>query len=191
MGFFDKLDDLTGSIKDAAGDVVEFIDDKVDMPVILGASSAFPHRRLSRRRRPAPASAPLTVRLPPPPPPRVPPPASPPADVKGMKEAGSAVYESSRETSDLCRETIDKAAEVVSFGMELKDTLDGLSADGTLDSDKFAVIQDLVDGDRIRAATALAGDLGGLALRCVDKSREWSVACWRLVGSAALWQQEH
>ena len=108
-----------------------------------------------------------------------------------MKDAGGAVYESSRETSDLCRETVGKAAEVVSFGMELKDTLDGLSADGTLEADKFAVIQDLVDGDRIRAATALAGDLGGLALRCVDKSREWSALWRRLVGSAALWRQGH
>lgn len=128
MGFFDKLDDITGSIKDAAGDVVEFIDDKVDLPVII--------------------------------------------DVKGIKAAGGAVYVASRETSDLCHDTIDKASEVVAFGLELKDTLDGLSADGTLDASKFEVIKDLVDGDRIRAATALAGELGGLALRCVDKSQD-------------------
>ena len=31
------MDSLKGSLKDAAGDVYEYIDDKVDMPVIIGA----------------------------------------------------------------------------------------------------------------------------------------------------------
>lgn len=126
--FLDKMGDLVGSVKDAAGDVIEVIDDAVDMPIII--------------------------------------------DIKGIKRAGSAVYETSRETSDLCNTTIDKASEVVAFGLELKETLDGLSADGTLDASKFEVIKDLVDGDRIRAATALAAELGGLALQCVDKSQD-------------------
>ena len=49
LGFFDKMDDFKGSIKDAAGDlkasikdaagdVIEFIDDKIDVPVLIGAS---------------------------------------------------------------------------------------------------------------------------------------------------------
>ena len=66
---------------------------------------------------------------------------------------------------------------MVSFGLELKDTLDGLTEGGhgergVVEASKFEVIKDLVDGDRIRAATALAGELGQLALECVDKSRE-------------------
>ena len=31
------MDSLKGSLKEAAGDVYEYIDDKVDMPVIIGA----------------------------------------------------------------------------------------------------------------------------------------------------------
>lgn len=38
MGFSESLSGLKGKAKDAAGDVMEFIDDKVDMPVIIGAS---------------------------------------------------------------------------------------------------------------------------------------------------------
>jgi len=93
-------------------------------------------------------------------------------DIDGIKNAGGQVYKTSRETSTLCHTTISKANEVVAFGMELKDTLDGLSADGTLQADKFDIIKDLVDGDRIREATALAGELGDLALQCVDKSQD-------------------
>lgn len=124
------MDSLKGSVKDAAGDVMEFIDDKVDMPVII--------------------------------------------DIKGIKEAGGAVHATSRETSDLCRSTIDKASEVVSFGMEMKETLDGMTGDegGGLDASKFEIIKDLVDGDRIREATTLAGELGDLALQCVEKSQD-------------------
>mmetsp|Transcript_19345 Transcript_19345/g.36124 ORF Transcript_19345/g.36124 Transcript_19345/m.36124 type:complete len:136 (+) Transcript_19345:234-641(+) len=125
MGFFDSI---TGSMKEKAEDVIEYIDDKVDLPVII--------------------------------------------DIDGIKNAGGQVYKTSRETSTLCDTTISKANEVVAFGMELKDTLDGLSADGTLQADNFEIIKDLVDGDRIREATALAGELGELALQCVGKSRE-------------------
>mmetsp|Transcript_37946 Transcript_37946/g.68330 ORF Transcript_37946/g.68330 Transcript_37946/m.68330 type:complete len:585 (+) Transcript_37946:2-1756(+) len=122
------MDSLKGSLKEAAGDVYEYIDDKVDMPVII--------------------------------------------DINGIKRAGGAVYTTSRETSDLCHTTMDKTSEIIAFGLELKETLDGLSEDGTLEASKFEIIKDLVDGDRIRAATALAGELGDLALQCVDKSQE-------------------
>jgi len=128
MGFKDSLSGIKASIKDAAGEIAEYIDDKVDMPVIV--------------------------------------------DIKAMKDAGTTVYQTSRETSDLCHTTIDKASEVVAFGLELKETLDGLSEGGTLEASKFEIIKDLVDGDRIREATALAGELGDLALQCVDKSHD-------------------
>lgn len=97
------------------------------------------------------------------------------ADIKGIRSAGTKVHAASRETADLCVTTVAKAEEVVAFGLELRETLDGLSeADGkTMDASKFEVIRDLVDGDRIREATGLASELGGLALRCVDKSREF------------------
>lgn len=45
MGLFEKIDDLAGSvagsIKDAAGDVIELVDEKVDLPVIIGKISDF------------------------------------------------------------------------------------------------------------------------------------------------------
>ncbi|KAL7532641.1 hypothetical protein ACHAXR_004753, partial [Thalassiosira sp. AJA248-18] len=128
MGFLDSMNDLKGSVKDAAGDVMEYIDDKVDMPVII--------------------------------------------DVKAIKSAGGRVYTTSRETSTLCHDTISKAHEVVAFGLEMKDTLDGMSEGGTLEASKFEIILDLVDGDRIREATTLAAELGDLALNCVEKSQD-------------------
>ena len=97
-------------------------------------------------------------------------------DINGIKRAGGAVHTTSRETSDLCHTTMDKTSEIIAFGLELKETLDGLSEDGTLEASKFEIIKDLVDGDRIRAATALAGELGDLALQCVDKSREFMLS---------------
>lgn len=94
-------------------------------------------------------------------------------DIKAIKNAGTTVHRTSRETSDLCNTTIDKASEVVAFGLELKETLDGMTEGGTLDASKFEIIKNLVDGDRIREATILAGELGDLALQCVGKSREF------------------
>eukprot|EP00581_Thalassiosira_minuscula_P010958 CAMPEP_0183713812 /NCGR_PEP_ID=MMETSP0737-20130205/8558_1 /TAXON_ID=385413 /ORGANISM="Thalassiosira miniscula, Strain CCMP1093" /LENGTH=66 /DNA_ID=CAMNT_0025942659 /DNA_START=59 /DNA_END=256 /DNA_ORIENTATION=+ len=66
MGFKDSLSGITSSIKDAAEDAIDYIDDKVDMPDII------------------------TDNL---------------IDIKAMKEAGTKVYQTSRETSDLCHTT--------------------------------------------------------------------------------------
>ena len=182
MGFMERMDSLKGSVKDAAGDVMEFIDDKVDMPVIIGECCVVLYFFMSHLRPTgcfqlrierewndfyfqhvvftSHALFPNTnIRT----------------DVKGIKEAGGAVHATSRETSKLCHSTINKASEVVSFGMEMKETLDGMTTDeggGGIDASKFEIIKDLVDGDRIREATRLAGELGDLALQCVEKSRE-------------------
>lgn len=67
---------------------------------------------------------------------------------------------------------------MVSFGRELQATLENVTGGGerSLDASKFAIIQDLVDGDKIKEATKLARDLSGLSLECVNKSREMMVA---------------
>mmetsp|Transcript_58852 Transcript_58852/g.119838 ORF Transcript_58852/g.119838 Transcript_58852/m.119838 type:complete len:613 (+) Transcript_58852:144-1982(+) len=125
------------SIKDAAGNVMDKIDDKIDMPIII--------------------------------------------DFVGIKAAGDDCYERARETSGLCQTTILKASEMVNFGREIQSTLDdmvGVKRTGSrgIDSSKFEIIQDLVDGDRIRQATELAKELSGLSLLCVEKSKEMMVS---------------
>ena len=112
------------------------------------------------------------------------------SDFVGIKKAGDDCYSTARETSGLCKITIEKANEMVSFGRELQDTLKDVVGGGrsgtravakssSFDASKFAIIQDLVDGDKIKEATKLAKDLSGLSLECVDKSKEMMVAMER------------
>lgn len=100
-------------------------------------------------------------------------------DFVGIKRAGDECYTSARETSGLCQITIEKANEMVSFGQELSSTLNGICSNnsntksrGGIDASKFAIIQDLVDGDRMKSATRLANELSELSLDCVTKSTE-------------------
>lgn len=89
-------------------------------------------------------------------------------DIKGIRRAGSDCYTAARETSDLCTTTIERATTMVQFGDDIKSTL--TSFQGGINADTFRTIQDLVDGDQVKAATALAADLDVLALECVEKS---------------------
>jgi len=134
-----KLGGLADSIKDATENVIDKIDDKFDMPIII--------------------------------------------DFVGIKRAGDECYTSARETSGLCQITIEKANEMVSFGQELSSTLNGICSNSNssnnastksrgIDASKFAIIQDLVDGDRMKAATQLANELSELSLECVTKSTD-------------------
>lgn len=126
------------------------------------------------------------------------------SDFVGIKKAGDDCYSTARETSGLCKITIEKANEMVSFGRELQDTLKDVVGGGrngngngtravakssSFDASKFAIIQDLVDGDKIKEATKLAKDLSGLSLECVDKSKEMMVAMERGIDAlvSTLW----
>jgi len=140
--FGSKLAKFGDSLKNAAENVLDKIDDKVDLPIVI--------------------------------------------DFVGIKKAGDDCYSKARETSGLCKITIEKAHEMVSFGRELQATLDdavggmgkrsGTRSRGGLDASKFAIIQDLVDGDKMKDATKLAKDLSDLSLECVDKSQEMIAA---------------
>jgi hypothetical protein len=109
------------------------------------------------------------------------------ADVVGIKKAGDDCYSTARETSGLCKITIEKAHEMVAFGKDLQTTLKDVVGGGRsssrrnrfLDASKFAIIQDLVDGDKIKEATKLARDLSALSIECVDKSKEMMAAMER------------
>jgi len=142
--FASKLSRFGDSLKDAAENILDKVDDKVDLPIVI--------------------------------------------DFVGIKRAGDDCYLKARETSGLCKTTIEKAHNMVCFGRELQATLDDVvggkggrrgttrSNRGGLDASKFAIIQDLVDGDKIKEATNLATDLSGLSLECVDKSQEMMTA---------------
>ena len=105
------------------------------------------------------------------------------ADFVAIKKAGEDCYSTARETSGLCKTTIEKANEMVTFGRDLQMTLENVvestsasSKDRGLDASKFAIIQNLVEGDKIKEATQLAKDLSGLSLECVDKSKQMITA---------------
>lgn len=93
-------------------------------------------------------------------------------DIKGIRRAGSDCYTSAKDTTELCTTTIERAQKMVNFGNDIKATLTSFqrSGGGGITADTFATIQDLVDGDQVKEATALAADLDILALKCVDKS---------------------
>ena len=92
-------------------------------------------------------------------------------NIKGIKRAGSQCHEAARETSTLCNSTVAKARDMVEFGLDIKSTLDDLGGrEGGIDASTFATIQDLMDGDKIKAAMKLAGEMDELALKCVDQS---------------------
>ena len=72
---------------------------------------------------------------------------------------------------------------MVEFGRELQTTLEDVcnssgsnTQQRSLDASKFAIIQDLVDGDKIKEATRLAKDLSEHSLECVEKSKEMITA---------------
>mmetsp|Transcript_32649 Transcript_32649/g.71636 ORF Transcript_32649/g.71636 Transcript_32649/m.71636 type:complete len:572 (-) Transcript_32649:66-1781(-) len=91
-------------------------------------------------------------------------------NIKGIKRAGSACHDAARETSVLCNSTVSKASEMVEFGLDIKSTLDGLGGQDGIDASTFQIIKDLIDGDKMRAAMSLAGEMDDLALACVDQS---------------------
>eukprot|EP00588_Corethron_pennatum_P023324 CAMPEP_0194330084 /NCGR_PEP_ID=MMETSP0171-20130528/50520_1 /TAXON_ID=218684 /ORGANISM="Corethron pennatum, Strain L29A3" /LENGTH=616 /DNA_ID=CAMNT_0039091031 /DNA_START=34 /DNA_END=1881 /DNA_ORIENTATION=+ len=134
--FGSKLASFGDSLKDAAEIVINKIDDKIDMPIII--------------------------------------------DFVGIKTAGEECYSTARETSGLCRVTIEKAQEMVAFGQELQTTLDNVcpnrNSNKKMDASKFEIIRELVEGDRIQSATQLAQDLGRLSLQCVEKSGDMMAA---------------
>ena len=97
-------------------------------------------------------------------------------NINGIRNAGRDCHNNARETSELCVETVAKAREMVDFGLEIKASLTGMTAGGSSDSNTVVqssaleTIKDLIDGDKMKAAMALAGELDGLALKCVDRS---------------------
>ena len=95
-----------------------------------------------------------------------------------MKRAGGQCARTAKETSELCETTISKARQMVDFGMEIKSTLDDLSGGGgsghsarsVIDASRFETIQELISGDKMKAAWNLATEMDDLALNCVNQS---------------------
>lgn len=89
-------------------------------------------------------------------------------NIKGIRNSGRRCHENARSTVELCGNTVTKAREMVEFGLEIKSTL--TSMQGNMDASALATIKDLIDGDKMKSAMRLAGEMNGLALECVDKS---------------------
>jgi len=75
-----------------------------------------------------------------------------------------------RETFDFCTDTVAKSNDMISFAMEIKGTLDGF-ADG-MDASDLKTVKELIQGDSMKAAMAIAGEIGDIALTCINKSVE-------------------
>mmetsp|Transcript_25800 Transcript_25800/g.38944 ORF Transcript_25800/g.38944 Transcript_25800/m.38944 type:complete len:582 (+) Transcript_25800:90-1835(+) len=91
-------------------------------------------------------------------------------DIGGMRRAGSSCHQNALETTELCNETVQKAREMVDFGLEIKATLTNLGGNNNMDVSALATIKDLIGGNQMKAAMSLAGEMDDLALRCVEKS---------------------
>ena len=88
-----------------------------------------------------------------------------------MKRAGAKCADTAQETSTLCDTTVTKARQMVEFGMAMNQTL--LDVDeGGLSANKFATIQGLCSGDKLKSAWKLATELDDLAIQCVNQSVE-------------------
>jgi len=75
-----------------------------------------------------------------------------------------------RETFDFCTDTVAKSTEMISFAMDIKDTLDGFR-DG-MDASDLKTVKELIEGDKMKAAMGIAGEIDDIALTCINKSIE-------------------
>jgi hypothetical protein len=92
--------------------------------------------------------------------------------VCSLKEAGKSANSLAKETIELCLSTKSKSEQMSSFCGELKDTLAGVDEGGGVNADAFETIQELMSGEKVQSAMALAKDMNVDALKCVDKSIE-------------------
>mmetsp|Transcript_45613 Transcript_45613/g.138612 ORF Transcript_45613/g.138612 Transcript_45613/m.138612 type:complete len:561 (-) Transcript_45613:69-1751(-) len=104
-------------------------------------------------------------------------------DAGDAKRAGRDCHTAALDASALCSETISKATNMVDFANEIRSTLRAVS-NGRPDASALKTIRDLVDGDRVKKATALATDLKKLSLQCVSHSVAMTTAMDR--GMASL-----
>jgi hypothetical protein len=91
--------------------------------------------------------------------------------VSSLKEAGMSANSLAKETTELCLSTQSKSEQMSSFCDELKDTLTGFD-EGGVNAEAFETIQELMSGEKVQSAMALAKDMNVDALKCVEKSVE-------------------
>mmetsp|Transcript_3453 Transcript_3453/g.5760 ORF Transcript_3453/g.5760 Transcript_3453/m.5760 type:complete len:574 (+) Transcript_3453:122-1843(+) len=94
--------------------------------------------------------------------------------VNSLKDAGCSANSLAKETTELCRSTQTKSQLMMGFCGELKDTLTGFEKEGGggISADAFETIQELMSGEKVQSAMALAKDMNDDAMKCVDKSVE-------------------
>jgi len=73
-----------------------------------------------------------------------------------------------KESIEYCVNTLAKSNDMLSFAMEIKDTLDGFK-DG-MDASDLKTVKELIEGDKMKAAMGLAGEMDDIALTCIEKS---------------------
>ena len=86
-----------------------------------------------------------------------------------LKEASVECHGIAKETVELCDSMNSKATIMLELGAEIKATLEGFR-DGGMDASALATIRDLIAGEKMKTAMALAQDMDDVALECVDKS---------------------
>lgn len=90
------------------------------------------------------------------------------SDLSSMKASISECYASSKETVELCTSTLATGKSLVSCGEEIQNSLVGAASE--ISAESFAVIADLIDGDKSREAKDLAVTMKDKSTECISLS---------------------
>lgn len=91
--------------------------------------------------------------------------------VTNLRETGAKTNVLATETTNLCDKTAQTSQKMMDLASDIQSTLQTVSSNG-LDASKFQTIQELLSGDKLMGAMALAQDVKQDALQCVEKSVE-------------------
>jgi len=86
------------------------------------------------------------------------------AIISNVKEC----HTSATQTIELCTSTLVTSKQLVSCGESIQQSLVGTTKD--LDANSFAIIADLIDGDKVKEAKQLAGNMKDRSTECISLS---------------------
>jgi len=103
------------------------------------------------------------------------------SSVSSIHQGIKQCHSSARQTVELCSSTVATGRNLVSCGESIQRSLVGAADD--LDAESFAVIADLIDGDKTREAKELALAMKAKSTRCIALSIEMIESLERGVGA--------
>lgn len=101
--------------------------------------------------------------------------------IENAKNACVDTNQLAKDTCGSCVNTVAKSNEMLLFSMDIKATIEGF-ADG-MDASDLKKLNELVTGDKMKAAMSLAGEMDDMALDCVGKAIEMTTKMQNAFGS--------